>query len=151
MIGLPGETMHDIEAIVGFAKKIRHSAFSDSQGRAHFKQITLSVNAFVPKPHTQFERMPMENLAVLNYKIKFLRKKINSLKGINIIFSLPKWSYIQCLLSRGDRRVGHLLYSYHRLGENWKSALARYNLNADFYIYRYINKKEITPWQLWIY
>ncbi|MGA1824300.1 MAG: B12-binding domain-containing radical SAM protein [bacterium] len=150
MIGLPGETMEDIEGIVSYAKKIRHFSIASGKGKGNFKQITLSLNAFVPKPLTRFQRLPMEDLDSLNYKVKFLRKKIAPLRGITIIFSLPKWSYIQCLLSRGDRRVGHLLYNYHKSGKNWRSAFSNSNINADFYIYRYIKKNELLPWHLWI-
>ena len=150
MIGLPGETIEDIEEIVSLVKKIMHFSIAYRKGSRNFKQITVSVNAFIPKPLTSFQRLPMENTDQLTYKIKFLTKKIRGLRGINIIYSLPKWAYIQCLLSRGDRRVGNLLYNYHKFDKNWKKAFYNSNLNPDFYIYRYINKDEILPWNLWL-
>ena len=33
---------------------------------------------------------------------------------MEMIHDLPKWAYIQALLSRGDRRVGKILMAAHR-------------------------------------
>ena len=35
---------------------------------------------------------------------------------MNIIHDLPKWEYVQALLSRGDRRVGRLIRAAHGAG-----------------------------------
>ena len=40
-------------------------------------------------------------------------------KGMEMIHDLPKWAYIQALLSRGDRRVGKILMAAHQAGGDW--------------------------------
>ncbi|MEK7871360.1 MAG: hypothetical protein AAB244_03180, partial [Nitrospirota bacterium] len=62
------------------------------------------------------------------------------------IHELPKWSYIQTLLSRGDRRVGKILLNQFVSGENWKAASRQSGLDTDFYVYRKMGLDEILPW-----
>ncbi|MDI6764802.1 MAG: B12-binding domain-containing radical SAM protein, partial [Thermodesulfobacteriota bacterium] len=59
---------------------------------------------------------------------------------------LPKWAYIQALLSRGDRRVGQILMAAHRHQGNWEQALRETSLNHDFFVYRRRDLDEIFPW-----
>ncbi len=40
-----------------------------------------------------------------------------------MIYDLPKWAYIQTLLSRGDRRVGQILLAVHQARGDWGKAL----------------------------
>ena len=59
---------------------------------------------------------------------------------------LPKWAYLQNLLSRGDRRVGKLLLAAHRLGGNWPQVYRSVDINPDFYVYRRRTFEEVLPW-----
>jgi hypothetical protein len=63
-----------------------------------------------------------------------------------VIHDLPKWGYIQTLLSRGDRRVGKILLAAHYNGGNWRKTFKEINLNPDFYVYRKRDLDEILPW-----
>ena len=65
---------------------------------------------------------------------------------MEIICDLPKWAYIQALLSRGDRRVGKILLALHQVQEDWGKALRETDLNPDFYVYRKRDLDEIFPW-----
>ncbi|MGZ3558673.1 MAG: radical SAM protein, partial [Thermodesulfobacteriota bacterium] len=67
-------------------------------------------------------------------------------KGVEMIYELPKWAYIQALLSRGDRRVGKILAAAHRSDGNWSQALRTTDINPDFYVYRKRDLDEIFPW-----
>jgi hypothetical protein len=67
-------------------------------------------------------------------------------KRIELIYDLPKWAYIQTLLSRGDRRVGRILLAVHQARGDWGKALRETNLNPDFYVYRKRDLDEIFPW-----
>ena len=51
-----------------------------------------------------------------------LEKAVKKIGNMNIIHDLPKWEFIQALLSRGDRRVGRLLKAAHEQGGDWKAA-----------------------------
>ena len=61
-------------------------------------------------------------------------------------FDSPKWSYIQALLSRGDRRVAKILLTVHQAGGDWKKAFQETDVNPDFYVYRQRELTEVLPW-----
>ena len=63
-----------------------------------------------------------------------------------MIHDLPKWAYVQALLSRGDRRVGKILMASHRYHGNWSQAFRETDINPDFYVYRKRDLDEIFPW-----
>jgi hypothetical protein len=88
----------------------------------------------------------LEGVAELKRKLKVIQKELKGEKGIEMIHDLPKWSYIQALLSRGDRRVGKILVATYRYGGNWGQALRETNINPDFYVYRKRDLDEIFPW-----
>jgi radical SAM family uncharacterized protein len=146
MIGLPAETPDDVKAIVELTKKIRHHLMKKGRGKKGIEKITLSLNSFVPKPGTPFQWHPFENLRQLNEKIKMIRRGLIQEKGIDVSADVPKWAYLQTLLSRGDRRVGRLLLAAHQLGGNWPQAFHTVDLNPDFYVYRQRSLEEILPW-----
>ena len=66
--------------------------------------------------------------------------------GIQINFDVPKWAYVQTLLSMGDRRVGTILALVHKYGGDWKKALRHTDLNPDFFVYRSRSLDEMLPW-----
>jgi radical SAM family uncharacterized protein len=146
MIGLPGETQDDVKAIVELTKKIRHHLVKKDRGERRIDKITLSLNSFVPKPGTPFQWHPFANLRQLKEKIRMVRGGLKQEKGVEVAADLPKWAYLQTLLSRGDRRVGRLLLAAHQLGGNWAQAFQTVDLNPDFYVYRQRAFEEILPW-----
>jgi len=146
MIGLPEEKAEDIRGIVELAKKIRHHMRERSHGKKGAERILLSLNSFVPKPGTPFQWHPFENVRNLNEKIKIVERGVRQEKGVSVAADLPKWSYVQTLLARGDRRVGKLLLAVHRLNGNWPQAYRSVDVNPDFYVYRERGRDEIFPW-----
>jgi radical SAM family uncharacterized protein len=146
MIGLPSETDDDVKAILHLAKKIRHHIVSHPGGQPQKWRVVLSVNPFIPKPATPFQWCPLEEVGELKRKLRIIQKGLKGEKGIEMIHDLPKWAYVQALLSRGDRRVGKILMAAHRLQGNWVRALQETSLNPDFFVYRKRDLDEIFPW-----
>ncbi len=146
MIGLPGEMAEDIKGIVDLAKKIRHHIREKSRGKRGTEKILLSLNCFVPKPGTPFQWHPFENVRSLNEKMKAVERGLRKEKGVTVAADLPKWSYLQTLLARGDRRVGKILLAAHRLDGNWPQVYRSVDVNPDFYVYRERGRDEIFPW-----
>jgi len=98
MIGLPGETQEDLDAIVGLSSEI--------------SRASLSVSPFIPKPHSGFEMESMEGLDALKAKREYLRSRFNAQKrtrNLKIDFHDPETSVIEAALSRGDRRMGGVI------------------------------------------
>jgi len=146
LIGLPSETEEDVKAIVSLAKRIRHQILSHRKSQKNRWKVVLSVNPFIPKPATPFQWVPMQEVSELKRKLNIIQKELRREKGMGVIYELPKWAYIQALLSRGDRRVGKILQSVHHCGGNWGQALRETSINPDFYVYRKRDLDEVFPW-----
>lgn len=146
LIGLPTETQEDIEAIYDLVKVIKHNMVKIGAPRGRVSRIRLSINCFVPKAFTPFQWFSLEHIDLLKDKQKWLKKMLVKEGGIQVSFDVPKWAYVQTLLSMGDRRVGRILSLVHKYGGDWKKALRYSELNPDFYVYRPKDLQEILPW-----
>ena len=146
MVGLPTETDEDVDAIVRLVKAMEHRARHTSAGKKGFRSLTLSINQFIPKPATPFQWCPLEDTAVVKKRIRRIKEGLRGEKTVSVTHDIPKWNYIQSLLTLGDRRVGKLLLAVHRLDGNWAQAFREVNVNPDFYVYRRKETTEILPW-----
>jgi radical SAM superfamily enzyme YgiQ (UPF0313 family) len=146
LIGLPTETGKDVEEIVSLVKAIKHRMVRESITRGRIRHIKLSVNCFIPKPFTPFQWFPMEDLSSLKEKQRWLRKTLAREGGVKVSFDVPKWAYVQALLSMGDRRVSSLLLAAHENDGDWAKTFRNRDLNPDFYVYRPKGLDEILPW-----
>jgi radical SAM superfamily enzyme YgiQ (UPF0313 family) len=146
MVGLPTETDEDMDAIVRLVKGMEHHARQYTKGKKGFRRLTLSISQFIPKPGTPFQWEPLEDTAVVKRRIKRIGDALKGEKAVRMTHDIPKWNYIQALLSLGDRTVGRLLLAVHRRGGNWANAFREVNVNPDFYVYRRKEIDEILPW-----
>jgi radical SAM superfamily enzyme YgiQ (UPF0313 family) len=146
MVGLPTETEEDIDGIIDITRRIKYHVIKVSAGGKRFRRITLSINQFIPKPATPFQ---WENLADVNIVRRRIRKISQALRkeaSISVTHDLPKWNYIQALLSLGDRRVSQILVTALQNNGNWPQTLKEVLINPDFYVYRKKGFDEILPW-----
>ena len=146
MIGLPEETWEDLESIVTLIKKIRHHMIKRSKKRGTIGTIKCSINCFIPKPFTPLQWTPLEDVEILKQKQRWLKRALSKIGGVRVTFDVPKWAYIQALLSLGDRRVAHILLRVIEDSLSWKDALRESSINPDFFVYRERNLEEILPW-----
>jgi len=146
LIGLPTETDDDIHQIVELVKGMRHHMIKESAARGSIGHIRLSVNCFVPKPFTPFQWFPLEEVGSLKKKQKWLKKTLAKTGGVDVGLDVPRWAYIQTLLSMGDRRVSSILLLAHQSGGDWPRALKFSSINPDFYVYRPKGIDERLPW-----
>jgi radical SAM superfamily enzyme YgiQ (UPF0313 family) len=146
MIGLPTETEEDIAAIIQLVKGIKHRQLVIGRGRGRLGTITVSVNSFVPKPATPFQWVPFCDLDLLKQRIKKIKRGLGSVANVRVHADVPRWAYIQALLSRGDRRLAPLLAAVVENGGNWSQAMKKVNVNPEFYVYRERGRDELFPW-----
>jgi radical SAM superfamily enzyme YgiQ (UPF0313 family) len=146
MVGLPTETDADIEALIQLAVDIKRQALGHAKGKKPFRRLTLSVNQFIPKAVTPFQWCPLASVQDVQKKIRLVEKAFRRDPAVHIIHDVPKWNYIQALLSLGDRRVGKILLSVHQEGGNWSRVLKASTPHPDFYVYRQKDPAEILPW-----
>jgi radical SAM superfamily enzyme YgiQ (UPF0313 family) len=156
MIGLPGETEADIAGIADIVAKV--SALR-REVDGHPAEVTVSINAFVPKPHTAFEREPMDGIATLRAKIDRLRSAVRS-KAIKLDFHPIEMSRVEAVVSRGGRPVSGAIYEAWRSGARfdgwtetfdpalWAGAMESSGVDPERVISRRIPPEEILPWAL---
>ncbi|MBI4307922.1 MAG: TIGR03960 family B12-binding radical SAM protein, partial [Chloroflexi bacterium] len=154
MVGLPTETLEDVQGIVDMVGKASLRARRAS-GRA--PRIRVGVSTFVPKAHTPFQWMAQDRPDALRQKQDLLRR---GLRKVSAHFSWvdPTEASVEALLSLGDRRVGDVIYRAWRKGcrfdawsehfrfDKWMEALAEAGLDLDFYAYRERPLDEVLPW-----
>ncbi|MDH7499318.1 MAG: radical SAM protein [candidate division NC10 bacterium] len=146
MIGLPTEGDEEVQWIAEMAKRVKHLMLAATKDSRRLGQVTLSINAFVPKPWTPFQWVGFEEVGRLQQKLAKIKKVLRGASNIVLLHDLPQWAYIQALLARGDRRLGELLLSVHRLGGGWRRALREWSLNPDFFVTRPRSPEELFPW-----
>ncbi len=146
MIGLPGESMEDIHEILSLIRKIRHTILAYRRANKRLGRITVTISPFVPKPGTPFQWFSLMDLSEIKKRLTWLKKALSKEPNVHAISDLPKWTYVQAVLSRGDRRVGALLKRVFENGGNWPKSFKESPLNPDFFVYRPLGTDEILPW-----
>lgn len=145
IIGLPTETLNDLEELVALVTRIRDGVLAAARANKRLGEIQLSVNPFIPKPFTPFQWCGMEDIKSLEKKWKFLQKALGRLPNVKLQMESPREAYQQALLSRGDRRLAPLLLAADRIG-SWKGALREEHFDSDSFVYRDITLDEPLPW-----
>jgi radical SAM superfamily enzyme YgiQ (UPF0313 family) len=147
IIGLPGETMADLEEMVSLVAGIRERVVAAAKAKGRLGEVILSVNPFVPKPFTPLQWCAMEDVKSLEGKIRFLQQAVGRLSNLRLISESPRDAYLQALLSRGDRRLGAFLVRAAELG-NWRKGAKEIGLDTDRLVYRDIPLGETLPWDV---
>ncbi len=124
MIGLPTETLEDIEAIAQLITKIQQVA-RNAGGRR--KQVTASVGTFVPKPHTPFQWEEQLSLEQSRERIACL-KALMPAKGAKLKWHDPEMSFLEGVFSRGDRTLVPLIEAAWSLGARFDGWSEHFNL-----------------------
>jgi len=154
MIGLPGETDEDIDAIVEMSERASDLRRKLGKGGGN---VNVAVAPFVPKAHTPFQWEAMatrERLRQIKERLlSKVRKRSVKLKVHNI-----ERSFLEAVFARGDRRLGRVIYEAWRMGckfdswdehfspERWAAAFERAELSPEFYANRERDLDEVLPW-----
>jgi len=154
MIGFHQETMPDIEGIVNLCKEINYIGKKTNKGR--FK-LNVSINSLIPKAHTPFQWVNFDDYDQIIRKYDFLRTEFRKI-GIKTSFPDYKASFLESLLSRGDRQLSQVIYdawknsakfdAWHECFnfEVWEDALKSNSIDPFFYTGRPRNDDEVFPW-----
>lgn len=120
LIGIPGETMDDIEELCGYMKKIADMHTS-------IRNVKFSINPVIPKPHTplQWEGYDFKDI---KKKTRYIQKEM---RKYNVKCESPKKGLIQYILSCGNSDVGALIeksLSKEVTLKEWKSLTPKYDI-----------------------
>jgi hypothetical protein len=154
MIGHPTQTLADVQAIADLSKAVLAVGRRVLGKKAN---VRIGVSTLVPKPHTPFQWVPMEDEAVIQAQIELLQRE---LRGPGIFFSWndPEETLVEAFLTRGDRRLSDVIERAWRLGAKlegwgewfnfaaWQQAFAEHGLDMDWYARRARPPDEVLPW-----
>jgi radical SAM superfamily enzyme YgiQ (UPF0313 family) len=147
MLGLPSETDTDVEAVVDLCQGVKGHFLEASRRRGQMGGITVSLSCFVPKPFTPFQWVPMAPVGILKKRIQRVKTALGRVPNVRVHADVPRWAYVQALLSRGDRRISPLLLAVHERGGNWPQAIKASSVDTDFFVHRQRGATERFPWE----
>lgn len=158
MLGLPTETLEDIEGIAQLAQKVVDTYYHlPERPKGKAVHVSVSVSTFVPKPFTPFQWEPQDTRETIVEKQKHLRSCIKSRK-ISLSCHEPHISFLEAVLARGDRRLADVLEQAFHLGckldswdeffdfGKWMEAFAKAKIDPAFYANRKRSEEEVMPW-----
>jgi radical SAM family uncharacterized protein len=163
LIGLPTETQSDLDGIIELA-----TSASDLRGKIKGLSafVTLSINSFIPKPHTPFQWLPMADTQTIREKQACLRSGVKPAcrpgrgQGLKVKLNFHdyKMSFIEAVLSLGDRRLNKVIFKARQKGckfdgwrehfkfDLWMEAFKDCSIDPHFYVNRQKALNELLPW-----
>jgi radical SAM family uncharacterized protein len=138
MLGLPGEDIDDIEAIIKMVRGVE----TICRGYGRRKRVTISLSPFVPRPHTPFQWEAQEGAESVLEKLAMIKKRLPEGR-IKIKWRDPWVSVLEGLLARGGPEFGATILAAYRSGarfdgwtdsfdfEVWKRALVESGIDAS--------------------
>ena len=159
MLGLPTETDEDVLGIADIAAHVMHAWRESALNKTRGVRITVSTSWFVPKPHTAFQWEPQIPIEEYERRVKLLREAMNT-KSVTYNWHPSPTSFMEAVISCGDRRLGKVIETAWRKGETlsawedyfdlnrWMEAFEECDLDPHFYANRRRSEDEILPWSM---
>ncbi len=159
MLGLPTETDEDVLGIAEVASHVMHAWRESALNKTRGVRITVSTSWFVPKPHTAFQWEPQIPIEEYERRVKLLREAMNT-KSVTYNWHPSPTSFMEAVISCGDRRLGKVIETAWRKGETlsawedyfdlnrWMEAFEECGLDPHFYANRRRSEDEILPWSM---
>ncbi|MBQ7713732.1 MAG: TIGR03960 family B12-binding radical SAM protein [Oscillospiraceae bacterium] len=157
MLGLPTETDEDVAAIADVAAHVMHAWRESASNKNRGIRITVSTSWFVPKAHTAFQWEPQISIEEYERRVALLRERMNT-KTVTYNWHPSPTSFMEAVLSRGDRRLCKVLSLVHEKGATldawedyfslprWLEAFGECGLDPHFYANRVREHGEVLPW-----
>jgi radical SAM family uncharacterized protein len=155
MIGHPTQTLEDVKAIADLAKQVLAVGRRVLGGKAN---VRIGVSTLVPKPHTPFQWVPMEEERVIQSQIQLLQQELRG-PGIHFTWNHPEETLVEAFLTRGDRRLSAVIQRAWELGAKlegwgewfnfaaWQQAFQEAGMDMDWYARRARQLDEVLPWE----
>ncbi len=158
MIGLPTETMEDVEGIAKLGQAVVNEYYRcETRAKGRSVNVTVSASSFVPKPHTPFQWESQDSIEQILSKQKHLKESITT-KKISFNYHDAKTSYLEGVFARGDRKLCKVMLKAAERGfrfdgwndcfdfDAWMDVFKECEINPDFYTARKRSFDEILPW-----
>ena len=145
MIGLPTETDADVEGIASTGIRVWEQARAAGRRGA---SVTVSTSSLVPKPHSTFQWEPMADPEELRRKQKLVLDNVRPYRNVKFKYHDVDEGVVECILSRGDRRLGQAIETAWRRGarfdawsdhfdfERWMDCIREAGLDPQIFLRR---------------
>ncbi len=147
MIGFPGEEDDDIHAMIELAARVQAVMKQAARASRKIGTLTMSVNPFVPKPFTPLESVPFANTAKLSRHLRILRQGLARIANTRLLAESPRMAKLQCIFSRGDRRVGRVAEMLAG-GMTTSQAMSSMGDEIDRYLFPKPEDAGMSPWRI---
>jgi len=122
MIGLPTETDEDVRGIATLVLKVREVARARRKGAV----ISVSISPFVPRPGTPFQWERQDSVEETRAKERVLRPLL-SVRGVKLALRDPRVSFLEGVMSRGDRSLGRAIEAAWSAGARFDAWSERFD------------------------
>lgn len=158
MLGLPTETIEDVDGIRKIARRLVALYKEKTQGQKRKGvTITVSTSTFVPKPFTPFQWFGQSDSDTITEYQKLLAESLR--KGpISYKYHDMSTSHIEAVFARGDRKLGKALLLAEASGRKfdgweehfdydaWMDIFEQSGIDVPFYANRQRAEDELFPW-----
>lgn len=111
MIGLPGESNGDLVAIVDLIRQVRECLINSSRDKGRVGSLRVTINSFVPSPHTPMSDMCCDEIESLKEKQRNIKRLLSDIPNLEISFMDIYETLFQTALMRMDTSCAdRLLY-----------------------------------------
>ncbi|MDA3940734.1 MAG: TIGR03936 family radical SAM-associated protein, partial [Spirochaetia bacterium] len=150
MIGLPG-TERSTEA-----NKI--SSYIEEIQKKTGMKLNVNVGTFIPKPHTPFQWSAQLKEHEAYKDMRDLKNNFKRNSNVKLSYHSPIVSYVEGIISRGDKRVGDIILDAYKSGARldaweehfdmsiWKKSIDKVNWNVEEEITKEKSLDEKFPW-----
>jgi radical SAM superfamily enzyme YgiQ (UPF0313 family) len=115
IVGLPEETDDDLQDTVEMITNL---------AKTSGLRVTASINPFIPKAQTRWEREPQPPIEEVRKKLQFVEKGVRETSRVTVEALDPRSARIQAALSLGDRSLGQVIQKASEYGGfgGWRRA-----------------------------
>ena len=125
MLGLPTETMEDVEGIYELACKVR-ALYKRTRTSGKGLRLAVSCSTFIPKPFTPFQWCAFATREDIQAKQKYLSDAFKK-SGISFAYNDYDSSVMEAVLARGGRSVADSLYQAYLNGARFDAWSEHFN------------------------
>jgi radical SAM superfamily enzyme YgiQ (UPF0313 family) len=137
IVGLPGETMADVEGILELAARARAVMLEQCSASGVIGHIHLGVNVLVPKPYTPWQRLPMDGEKSLRAKITVLKRGVSRLPNVSLGSISVRQAVWQTYISKAGSDAAEALELAAR-GEPLTALLHRFAPRIHAEVFRHL-------------
>jgi radical SAM family uncharacterized protein len=153
MVGLPTETEADLQGILDISRE----AFGILRKRHRRAEVSVSVNGFIPKPHTPFQWEPQLPFLETESRCRWLKRQLGNPR-ITMNYHDPRQGFVEAAFARGDRRLADVIERAWRNGcrfdgwtetfrfDAWMQAFDSEGLDPGEFANRSRQEHESFPW-----